>query len=133
MHPLKHSRDGYVMLISVLIAGAVGTAIAVALLLLGNAASRRSYLENQMFMAKALADACMEKALMQIRLSASFTGTSSTSVGYGICEFQVVNTGGSHRTVTASSTVGTVVRKATVTIDQIQPLIRITDWQEVPD
>ena len=124
---------GYIALITVLVTGAVGAAITVSLILLGLGSSRTSFSLEQSNQAKALANACAEEALQQIRDSTAFTGTGSLTLGQGTCGYTVVNDGGENRTVTASATVGTVVRKIKIIVNAINPAINITSWQEVAD
>jgi len=127
------NKKGYVALITVLITGAIGVAIATSLLLLGLGSSRTSFALEQSNQAKALANACAEEALQQIRDSTPFTGTGSLTLGQGTCGYTVVNDGGENRTVTASGTVGTVVRKIKIIVNTINPAINLTSWQEVAD
>ena len=124
-------NKGYITLISVLVVGAVGTTIALSLLLLGNGASRTSFALQQSAQAKGLANACAEEALEQIRESTLFAGSGNLTLGQGTCTYTVTNIGGVSRTVTASSTVGTIVRKVSISITAINPLILFSLWQEV--
>lgn len=129
----KNYQKGYIALITVLVTGAVGVAITTSLLLLGLGSSRTSFALEQSTQAKALANACSEEALQQIRDSTPFTGTGSLTLGQGSCTYTVTNDGGQNRTITASGTVGTIVRKVKVIIDKITPSINVTSWQEVAD
>jgi len=129
-YKLQPSR-GYITLMSVLIVSAIGTTIALSLILLGLGVSRNSFALEQSNQAKALANSCAEEALQQIRDLTPFAGTGSLSSARGACEYEVVNDGGQNRTITASSTVGTVIRKVKITIDTINPNINIVLWQEV--
>ena len=126
-------NKGYITLISVLVVGAVGTTIALSLLLLGNGASRTSFALQQSAQAKGLAKACAEEALEQIRESTLFAGSGNLTFGQDTCTYTVTNIGGVSRTVTASSTVGTIVRKVSISITAINPLILFSLWQEVSD
>lgn len=131
--PVYDNYKGFIALTSILIVGAVGAAITVSLLLLGLGSSRTSFALEQSNQAKALADACAEEALQQIRDSTPFTGSGNLSLGQGTCAYTVINLGGHNRSITASGTVGTIVRKVKITIDKINPTINITYWQEVAD
>lgn len=122
---------GYVTLISVLIIGAIGVAIATSLLLLGLTSSRTSFAWQQSSQARGLADACMEEALQQINDSIPFSGTGNLTLGQGICTYTVTRTGGQNRTITASGTVGTIIRKVKVFVTKITPDITVSSWQEV--
>lgn len=128
--PASH---GYIMLITVLVIGAVGVAIAVSVLWLGLGSSKSSFSIEQSSQTRALADACAEEALQKIRDSIPFTGTGSLTLGQGSCSYTVTNNGGQSRTITASSTVGSIVRKVSISIDKINPSINVTSWLEVAD
>mgnify|MGYP001616035106 CR=1 FL=1 len=129
----KNYQKGYIALITVLVTGAVGVAITVSLLLLGLGSSRTSFSLEQSNQAKALANACAEEALQQIRDSTPFTGTGNLTLGQGSCSYTVTSGGSQNRTITSTGTVGTIIRKVKITIDKITPSINVTSWQEVAD
>ncbi len=124
---------GFITLISVLIVGAVGAAIATSLILLGIGSSRSSFAVEQSNQAKGLVNACVEEALEQIRSSTPYTGSGNLSFGQGGCSYVVTSQGGENRIIAASSTVGTIVRKGQVVINQINPTIGVVSWQELPN
>ncbi len=132
MHPQAYCR-GYVTLLSVLLLGAVGLALVVSTLQLGIGSARAVLTLERTSQAKALANACVEEAMGQIRASTPFTGTGTLTLDAGSCTYTVTNTGGQTRTITSSGTVGTLVRKVRITIDKITPSINVTSWQEVAD
>ncbi len=133
MRSKKHNNnDGYILLISVLVVGAIGVAISTSLLLLGLGSSRTSHAYQQSNQAKALANACAEEGLEQIRNSTPFTGSGNLSFSTGLCTYTVTSQGGQNRTITASGTVSTVTRKISVIINSINPTITAVSWQEVP-
>ena len=126
------NRDsGYIALISVLIVGAAATAISTALLLTGADAQRTTLVSKRSVQARNLATACAEEALQIMHDNTSFTGTNTLNLGAGSCTYTVTNTGGSARTVDATGTVGSVVRKAKVYVTINSLNISITSWQEV--
>lgn len=125
--------QGFTTLIATLVVGAIASAIAISLILLGVGATKNSLAIQQSFQAKALGDACAEYALQQIRNSTPYTGSGSLTLGQGTCNFTVTSQGGQNRTITAYGTVGTIVRKVKITISQINPRIIIATWQEVAD
>ena len=129
----KNTKAGFVTLISVLVVGAVGVAITLSIILLGLGSSRTSFAVEQSNQARALANACAEEALQQIRDSTPFTGTGNLSLGQGTCTYTVTSQGGQNRTITSSGTVGTILRKVKIIIDKITPNINVTSWQEVAD
>lgn len=122
---------GYIGLLSVLFVGAIGTVIAMTVLLLGIASSRTSFALVQSNQAKALANACAEEALQQIRNFLPFSGIGTLTMGQGGCNYSVAKGSGQNRTVTANGFVGSIVRKITISITTINPQIVISSWQEV--
>jgi hypothetical protein len=123
--------DGYLILLSVMIIGAIALAVVVSMLLSGLGTAKTSLAHQQSVQAKALANACINEALQQIRDSTAFTGSNNLSLGQGTCTYTVTNTGGENRTIQASSTVGLIIRKTQATVTQINPSITIASWQEV--
>lgn len=124
---------GYITLISVLVLGAVGVAITTSLILLGLGSSRTSFALVQSNQAKALANACAEDGLQQIRDFTPYNDTVTLTLGQGTCTYTVTKLIGQNRTVTASGTIGTVVRKVKITVTAINPTIAVSSWQEVAD
>lgn len=127
----KGKRRGFITLMSVLVVGAIAVAMTASLLLLGVGNSRTSFAVEQSNQAKALANACAEEALEQIRSSVSFTGSGNLSFGQGTCTYTVTSQGGQNRTVVVSGTVGTIKRKVEIIISSITPTITPVTWQEV--
>lgn len=125
--------DGYITLISVLVVGAVGVAITLSIILLGLGSSRTSFAVEQSNQARALANACAEEALQQIRSLTPFTGSGNLTLGQGTCAYTVTSQGAENRTITASGTVGTITRKVKIIISNINPVVTVTTWQEVAD
>lgn len=122
---------GYTLLLSILVVGAVALAITLSVIMLGLGVSRTSLVVQQLYQARGLAQACVEEGLQQIRDATPYTGSGNLSLGQGSCTYTVTSQGGQNRTVTASGTVGTVVRRITVVVGGITPQITITSWQDV--
>lgn len=127
------NEKGYITLLSTLFLVAIGGVIAGSIILLGLGSSRSSFALVQSNQAKALANACAEEALQQIRNSTLFTGTGSLTLGQGLCSYTVTSGGSENRTIISTGTVGTVIRKVKIIISAINPTINITSWQEVAD
>lgn len=123
-------RSGYVLLLSVLILSAVGTAIATSLILLGMASARTSFALARSAQARSLAYACAEEALQQLRLSSSYAGSGNLSIGPGSCTYSVTDAGSGNRNVTAVGTVGSVVRRMATSVTAYNPYLTLPNWQE---
>jgi hypothetical protein len=123
--------NGYITLLSILVVGVIGVAVTTSIILLGLSSSNTSFSYQKMHQAKSLANACAEEALQQIRDLSAYVGSSSLTQGQGSCTYTVTNTGGDTRQINTTGTVGTVIRKNTVNISAITPLIIISSWQEI--
>lgn len=130
---MSNVPNGYIVLISVLVVSAVGVAVSIAVILFGLGSSRSSFSMEQSSHGRSLVNGCADEAMERIRENTAFTGSGSLTLGQGICEYNVANLGGQNRLVTASSTVGTIVRKARVNIDAINPKINVLSWEELAD
>lgn len=128
---MRQSEQGYIALLSVLIVGAAATAISLTLLTTGTDAQRANLVTQQSVQARQLAHGCIEEALQKIHDSTSYTGSDTVTMGAGSCSYTVTNTGGSNRTISATSTLGNVVRKVTTYVTIGSSSISITSWQEV--
>lgn len=127
------NRAGYIALLTVLIAGAISASITVSLLLLDSSYSKTVIASEQSNRAKALANACAEEALEQIRSLTSFTGTGSLAIGASTCTYAVTSQGGETRTIETTGAMDTVIRKVRISVIDITPLIVLASWQEIAD
>jgi len=124
----------FVALIGVLIVGAIASAVAVSLLVLGVGATQNSQTLMNSHLSRSLSDACAEEALEKIKDS-DFIGTSSLDLTGGkTCQYIVSNTGGTSREIRASSTFDNNTRKVKVTCTRdTNTNITINSWQEIAD
>src|SRR5262245_22018432 len=109
-------QRGYIALITVLVLGAVSTAVALALVMIGSDSQRTSLVQQRSTQARALAASCADEALQQLDNNSAFVGSNSLSLGQGTCNYIVTNAGGSTRVIFATGTVGGVVRKIEVNV-----------------
>lgn len=123
--------NGYILLISVVILGAIATSIAVALLFLGVGDSKNAISFQQSERAKAAVNGCAEEILEQIRENSSFAGSGNLAISGNSCDYTIINTGGETRSITVSSTASSVTRRASITITALNPQI-VATWQETP-
>lgn len=126
-----NNQRGYVALLSVLIVGAVVTAVSATLLLSGTDASRSTLIDQQSVQARNLADGCGEEALQLIQTTTAYTGSGTLTLSAGTCNYTVTSTGASTRTIDANSTVNNVVRKIKVYVTINSASLSITSWQDV--
>ena len=124
-------KRGYVTLMSVLVLGAVGVTIITSVLLLSVDSSRTSNVLSEIRESQTILESCVEEALERIRRNASVTGYGSLAFVDGSCGYEILNTGGSNRTIQASSTRGNLIHRLVVMIDQVNPRINVASWQRV--
>lgn len=130
---LRSPQPGYITLMAVILLGAIGSATVVSVLLLGLNSSRSSFALEQSAQARSYANSCGESALEKIAENSSYTGSNTLTFPNGSCSYLVQTSGGSIRTVSASSTVGNAVRKISLVTGTLSPSITLTSWQEVSD
>lgn len=128
----SQQSPAFITLISVLILSAVGLSVSVFLILFSVGSSRNSFSSVQSAQARLLAAGCAESALEQIRESTSYSGTTNLSFSQGTCSYTVTLGVGEARTISASGTVGAVVRRLSISVTAINPTITVSSWQEVP-
>jgi len=127
-------QGGYIALISTLIVGAVGLAIALSLLWLGIGNAKAAQTNNYADNAKAMADYCVEMALLNVHTNLNYYGGDTiTNLGDTCTIVTVSGKGNRSRVIQATGTSGTVTRKVEVLINRVRPQIVLTSWQEVAD
>lgn len=127
------SRSGFVLLITVLIVGAIGTAILSSLLLLGISANKVSLSVQESAQALAAAQACAEYALLQLRDSPNYAGNQTIILDGHACEIRTINgTGNTNRSLCVEGRAGDSYRRLEIVVDTILPVTKVFSWQEVP-
>lgn len=127
-----NQNDGFVAIVSVLVIGAIGVTLAISLLWGGAGNLKTAMVFTASRQARALADACAEYALSELRQSTSYTGSETLLLGNGTCEVGAIGgSGNTNRTVQTTGTVGAVVRRVEVEVAVVSPTMTLTSWQEV--
>ena len=128
----RRKEHGFVALVSVLIIGAIGVTVAVALLLFSIASIQNGEMIELSAKARYLADACGEVALSRVRENPSYTGGETVQIGETSCEINPVET--VTEGVVVIQTVGSVddvVRKVEIRTSRLRPSVAVDTWQEV--
>lgn len=125
-------RQGFILLITILIIGAIASAILSSLLLLGISSSQVSFSVQQSGEALAGAQACAEYALLQLRQSPSYAGNEFKTLGANECEILPIGgIGNNNRALCVEGTAGDTIRRLEIAISQILPQTQVYSWQEV--
>lgn len=129
---IKTTQSGYILLITILVIGAIASAILSSLMILGISANQVSFAVLQANQSLANAQACAEYGLMKLRQSPSYAGNEFITIGDDQCEIlSVGGIGNNNRVVCAEGKVGDSVRRLEVVINQVLPQTKIYSWQEV--
>ena len=128
----SEQRPGFILLITVVIIGAIASAILASLLLLGTSASQVSFSVYQAAQAKAHAEACTEYALQKLRDNPSYSGNETKTLSEGTCDILTVGgIGNENRTLCVEGGAGDSVRRIQIIIERLLPSIRIGSFEEV--
>ncbi|MEN9881426.1 MAG: hypothetical protein RLZZ308_609 [Candidatus Parcubacteria bacterium] len=130
----KHTASnprGYIALFSVIVLGAIGTAITVSLLLSGIGASQTGLVLAEKTQARMTATSCAEEVLQQILDTGIDTGTGSMSIGSSTCTYTIISTGIESMLVQVEGIQGKAHSKMSVVVASSTPRIKLSSWQEV--
>ncbi len=133
-HGVFARNNGFITLLSMLVASAIGIAIAIPLLLSALDGTRASLVRQQGVQARALADACAEVALEKLGDSKSYAGEETLTLSTGTCTIlPVLGSGNKERTVQTIGAAGDAVRKLWIDISDLKPSVTVSSWREVGD
>lgn len=124
-------KKGFSTLFIVIILGITTLSLVLSLSISSFWSMRGSLDSKDSNQSKALANTCAELALEAIRSNNAYVGSNTSTLNGGVCGYTVTNTGGTTRSIVASSTVGLFIRKINITTSTFNP-IAISSWLEVP-
>ena len=125
-------HNGYIFLLSVLVVGTISLAITTSVLLLSTSAARTGISLKHSGESLALAQACAEYALFELRSDSSYGGSEILNIGSGTCEVLIVGgTGNENRTICTEGIRGDTARRLEILIARLLPSVTIISWQEV--
>lgn len=123
-----NTKGGYIALMTTILVSALTVSLVSVSLFGATSNSLAVFAQEQMRIAHALADACAEVALEEIRESTSFSGTGTLNFDRGSCNYSVQSTGAQNRIIEAKGVVGTITRTVEVRISNITPSIAVEYW-----
>ena len=124
------NKQGISLLIIVVVIGLAALIMAVGSGLLGIGGIDNAYKSDQTNETLSIADGCMDEALRRIRINSTTYSGSSLSLGDGSCIIGV-ETSGSDRTITVTSTIGSYQKKIQAELTLSGRDITMNSWQEV--
>lgn len=137
---MKQTEQGYVVLITILILGAMASIVVGFLLLTGVGASLSSRSVVAQSQAKAAAGGCAQLAIAAISANSAapnpLSGSQSVDAASGL-SCQYIITGSSPNYSIAASGTATqgqrsYVHRLSLTIDQVSPQINVSSWIDTP-
>jgi hypothetical protein len=133
MTALRTHRQGYILLVTILVAGAVGVAIATSLLFLATNAGRMGLTIEQSSRALAYANTCMENALAALVADGSYAGNATTTFTNGTCRiYNVGGSGNADRTVCVEGVSGSATRYVEANLSRVLPTPLFSIFRETP-
>ncbi|TSC75291.1 MAG: hypothetical protein G01um101430_498 [Parcubacteria group bacterium Gr01-1014_30] len=121
---------GFIALITILMVSAVALLIGSGLSFLSIGEAKMSLQKNKSSQAHYLVTACVEEALMRLKNNINYPGNEIISLAEGSC--QVLPIVGNW-TLRVSADYANQVKKVRVIINQVNPSMEISSWQEVAD
>lgn len=129
---LSSSRPGYVFLLTILVIGAVASATASSLMLLGWAAEQNGLLVQESIQAFEYAHTCAERALRELRRDLNYSGDKTFVFDRGTCDIERIGgSGNEKRMVCVSGSSGDSTRRMELSIDRLYPAVIMRSWNEV--
>ena len=129
---IGNTHKGFMLLITIIIIGAIASAILSSLLLLGISSSQISLTVQESSRGLAAAQGCAEYALHKLRVSPSYAGNEVRTMGSDTCEVLTVGgIGNNNRAVCTEGRAGEAIRRLEIAISQILPQTKVYSWQEV--
>lgn len=126
-------RRGYIALLSVIVVGAIGTAILLSIMLSGVSTSKTDFAVQQAGSAKVLASSCGEEALQKLLETGTTSSSASVTIGSGTCSYTITSQNGQNITINATALIGTITSKVKIVVATTTPSIVLSSWQEVGD
>ncbi len=129
---LQKNRPGYIFLVTALMAGAIAMTTTISLLLLGLAAVRSSYSFQTSVQALAYAQACAERALLELRKNDEYVGENDITFSLGSCSiFTDGKEGNDNRSICIEASSGQSIRRLEISIRHILETTSIDTYKEV--
>jgi Tfp pilus assembly protein PilX len=128
-------QKGFMILIATITVLVIVTVITVSMLYISTSATQSNQIVEQSTQARYLADACIERALVEIKIDADYAGDENIDFETNSCEILPMTLIGSEYQIRTSGIVGDVVRKLNVTAtrDGGDGYMSIVSWTEVAD
>ncbi len=130
---LTRSPRGYVALFSVIVLGAIGTAIMVSVIASGVSSSQTDFSLQQSGMARMMASSCAEEALQVVLETGTTSKTANLSIASGTCSYIISPQAGQSLEIRATGGIGTVISKIKILVATTTPALILSSWEEVAD
>lgn len=132
MNNFRHNY-GFAVLTAVVLVGAAALVVVLSISFLAINSWRNVQVVSNSEKAKGLANACSELALEQIRSVNNYVGNGNLNLNGIVCNYTVINLGGSIRQINVTGEANQIIRKVKITTSAINPRVILSSWQEVAD
>lgn len=129
----KSYRRGYIALLSVIIVGAIGTAIMLSVMLSGINSAKTDLALQQAGSAKVSAASCGEEALQKLLETGTTSSNGSLIIGSSTCSYVITSQNGQNITINSTGISGAATSKVKIVVATTSPAILLSSWQEVGD
>jgi len=134
MYQQTKNNTGYVALISVLITSALTLAIVIGASMRSIGGGQAGVLLHNTQQARALVDMCVDQALFYLQEDLEYQGNDDIIVSEGSCHIGVIQgSGNTDRIILVDSNVHGSVKKVSVHVSLVTPVIHISSWREVTE
>lgn len=125
-------RPAYIFLITVLVVGAIASASATSLVILGIARQQTSLTAIQSAQALEFARTCGERAVLSLRANLAYDGGGTVTFPEGSCTIQHLGGfGNDERGICTIGRAGNAVRRLEMNVLRVLPTTAVTSWDEV--
>lgn len=127
-------QQGYIALVSVLIISALVVLVATSASLASISEADMGLQESQAWQSFYLTTACAEHGLMKLKDDIEYSGNETLNFTNGSCTIlPIEGTGDQDRTIKVTGNVSNQTSKIKVEINEVNPDMEISSWQQVAD
>lgn len=127
------NKKGFSTLFAIILAGATGLAVILALSALSGSSNRNLLSSYSASKAVMLSNACTMYGLQLSRNDTNFAGSGTLNIEGRTCNYSVINSGGYLRQVQSYAVVDGVTKKVKASYSVQPPKLSLLSWQEVAD
>jgi hypothetical protein len=126
----KQKINGYIVLISFIIIGAIILIVALGISFISLNQKTAIISHNRSLRNYYLANACANYAILKLQSDLNYSGNETVALDQDNCRVESVTGSGKDRTIITSSQLGQQIKKLKIELEQIKPVTIIKTWGE---